>query len=226
MAQEPTRTELQSMLDVITDKMKLNDAQIESLLLEKEELKNQRIQILTQLSSLTKLTKRSRQCNNNNTSHTNNLRMVEYCGSFEWDEAVSNSLHHTFKLNEFRPMQREIINCTLKGNDCFVILPSGGGKSLCYQLPATLPQPFTYSGVTLVISPLISLMIDQVYQLNKIGVSFVNFLCLLACSDNATPMQLNQSRAAFMEPTNRAVKTKKFTTIWRELATATRQSSN
>jgi len=69
-----------------------------------------------------------------------------------------------FGLSEFRPGQKEVIETILAGQDCLCVMPTGGGKSLCYQLPA-LVRP----GVTLVVSPLIALMKDQVDQLEALG---------------------------------------------------------
>ena len=76
-----------------------------------------------------------------------------------------------FRLTGFRPGQEEIIRTVLEGRDTLCVMPTGGGKSLCYQLPAlVLP------GVTLVVSPLIALMKDQVDSLTALGipVSFIN----------------------------------------------------
>ena len=75
-------------------------------------------------------------------------------------------LENIFRHTEFRPFQEEIINHILKGQDALVVLPTGGGKSLCYQLPALM-----FDGVTVVVSPLISLMQDQVMQLQNRGIS-------------------------------------------------------
>ena len=75
-------------------------------------------------------------------------------------------LKRTFGYGEFRPLQREIIEATLDGKDVFALLPTGGGKSLCFQLPA-LSRP----GLTVVVSPLIALMKDQVDQLQASGVA-------------------------------------------------------
>jgi ATP-dependent DNA helicase RecQ len=76
------------------------------------------------------------------------------------------TLQTTFGYNEFRPLQREIIEAHLDGRDVFALLPTGGGKSLCFQLPA-LVRP----GLTIVVSPLIALMKDQVDQLQAAGVA-------------------------------------------------------
>ena len=67
---------------------------------------------------------------------------------------------------QFRPGQERIVDAVLSGDDVLVVMPTGSGKSLCYQLPAIV-----LSGVTLVVSPLISLMKDQVDELNRRGVA-------------------------------------------------------
>jgi len=74
-------------------------------------------------------------------------------------------LEHYFGYEEFRPGQEELINSILSGRDVFGIMPTGGGKSICYQVPALM-----LPGITLVISPLISLMRDQVLALKAAGV--------------------------------------------------------
>jgi ATP-dependent DNA helicase RecQ len=74
-------------------------------------------------------------------------------------------LRDTFGYQQFRPGQQTIINAAISGKDCLVVMPTGGGKSLCYQIPALVMD-----GLTLVVSPLISLMKDQVDQLMAAGV--------------------------------------------------------
>ena len=76
------------------------------------------------------------------------------------------TLKTTFGYGAFRPLQREIIETALADQDVFALLPTGGGKSLCFQLPALL-RP----GLTVVVSPLIALMKDQVDQLQAVGVA-------------------------------------------------------
>ena len=79
---------------------------------------------------------------------------------------LQRTLKKTFGYDEFRPLQREIIEATLGGRDVVALLPTGGGKSLCFQLPALLRE-----GLTVVVSPLIALMKDQVDQLEAAGVA-------------------------------------------------------
>ncbi len=76
------------------------------------------------------------------------------------------TLKTTFGYSEFRPLQREIMEASLAGRDVLALLPTGGGKSMCFQLPALL-RP----GLTVVVSPLIALMKDQVDQLQAAGVA-------------------------------------------------------
>ncbi|HEY5778761.1 MAG TPA: DNA helicase RecQ [Terrimicrobiaceae bacterium] len=81
-------------------------------------------------------------------------------------DSLLDTLKQTFGYSEFRPLQRQIMETSLEGRDVFALLPTGGGKSLCFQLPALLRQ-----GLTVVVSPLIALMKDQVDQLQATGVA-------------------------------------------------------
>jgi ATP-dependent DNA helicase RecQ len=86
-------------------------------------------------------------------------------------DTLRNALETHFGFREFRPLQEEIIREVIGGRDAFVLMPTGGGKSLCFQLPALL-----LPGLTVVVSPLIALMKDQVDALveNGIAATFIN----------------------------------------------------
>ncbi|KAF9685004.1 hypothetical protein SADUNF_Sadunf03G0009200 [Salix dunnii] len=80
--------------------------------------------------------------------------------NFPWTKKLEANNKKVFGNHSFRPNQREVINATMSGYDVFVLMPTGGGKSLTYQLPALICP-----GVTLVISPLVSLIQDQIMHL-------------------------------------------------------------
>jgi superfamily II DNA helicase RecQ len=99
--------------------------------------------------------------------------------TFPWDGQVDACLAR-LGIPSFREPQRAVVNCALSRQDCFVIMPTGGGKSLCYQLPAMLAGGADGSGaddtaagqpLTIVISPLVSLMADQVAQMKQAGIA-------------------------------------------------------
>jgi ATP-dependent DNA helicase RecQ len=85
--------------------------------------------------------------------------------------AAQEVLRSIFGYNEFRGNQAFIIDHLIQGNDALVLMPTGGGKSLCYQIPAIVRK-----GVGIVVSPLIALMQDQVDALLQVGVkaAFLN----------------------------------------------------
>ena len=88
-----------------------------------------------------------------------------------FDTDPQAALKHHFGFDAFRPLQAEIVDDVLAGRDVFALLPTGGGKSLCFQLPAVM-RP----GLTVVVSPLIALMKDQVDALTSAGIpaTFLN----------------------------------------------------
>ncbi len=107
-------------------------------------------------------------------------------------------LKEVFGYNEFKPLQAEIIQNILEKNDTLVIMPTGGGKSLCYQIPALI-----FDGLTVVISPLISLMKDQVEQLaalNAPAVFLNSTLSQEAYSRNVNRVRSGQAKLLYVAP--------------------------
>ncbi|MFP8489756.1 DNA helicase RecQ [Gracilimonas sp. Q87] len=84
-------------------------------------------------------------------------------------QEAKKTLKETFGYDTFRPLQEDVISQALKRKDALVIMPTGGGKSLCYQIPALI-----FDGLTVVVSPLISLMKDQVEQLREYDINAVH----------------------------------------------------
>lgn len=108
------------------------------------------------------------------------------------------SLQKYFGYSEFRPQQEEIISNVLQGNDGFVLMPTGGGKSLCYQLPALMME-----GLSIVISPLIALMKDQVDALLANGVDAAYLNSTLSADEQSQVifrLRNNQLKILYLAP--------------------------
>ncbi|KAG8090366.1 hypothetical protein GUJ93_ZPchr0011g28878 [Zizania palustris] len=128
--------------------------QIKMLLDRQEELYERE----SQLKAMLEVYKASTVATNNAPS----VAMEDWSGSFSWDSQAEDIRFNVFGISCYRQNQREIINAIMSGRDVLVIMAAGGGKSLCYQLPAVLRD-----GITLVVSPLLSLIQDQVFKLTR-----------------------------------------------------------
>ncbi|KAF0897570.1 hypothetical protein E2562_039264 [Oryza meyeriana var. granulata] len=131
--------------------------QIKELLDRQEQLSERE----SQLKSMLEVSKASRDTIHNEPS----VAPKDWSGSFSWDSRADDIRFNVFGISSYRPNQREIINAIMSGRDVLVIMAAGGGKSLCYQLPAVL-----HDGITLVVSPLLSLIQDQVMGLAALGI--------------------------------------------------------
>lgn len=113
-------------------------------------------------------------------------------------EQALDLLRKVFGYSSFRQGQEEIVSTVMNGQDALGILPTGGGKSVCYQLPALL-----YDGVTLVISPLISLMKDQVDSLMELGIpsTYINSsLTRRESTDRLTRLTRGEYKIVYVAP--------------------------
>ncbi|XP_035815241.1 uncharacterized protein [Zea mays] len=131
--------------------------QIKTLLDRQEELYERQAQLKALLEA-SKLTR-------NTTINTSSVAPEDWSGSFPWDLEADDTRFNIFGISSYRSNQREIINAVMSGRDVLVIMAAGGGKSLCYQLPAVLRD-----GIALVVSPLLSLIQDQVMGLSALGI--------------------------------------------------------
>lgn len=156
------------------------ECELETLLQKQQELLERRQLLRAQIDSVK---------NARAQEESTQLQATDWeCGVFPWTESVRSILKSHFKLDSFRQLQLSCINSTLSKKDTILIMPTGGGKSLCYQLPAIIS-----TGVTLVISPLVSLMEDQLMAVKNLGIES----CMLNASSSRE--EVNQAHGALTD---------------------------
>ena len=149
---------LQKELEDVTAQLSTIQEEIDHLLGLQESLQQRKASLVSQLDELSR----------GQTRHYNELQKDSdkfETETFVWSGQVQYVLENSFKLKKFRPMQLSCVNATLAKYDVILVMPTGGGKSLCYQLPAIIDK-----GFSLVISPLVSLMQDQMMSLDQLGI--------------------------------------------------------
>uniref|UniRef100_A0A182PC96 ATP-dependent DNA helicase n=1 Tax=Anopheles epiroticus TaxID=199890 RepID=A0A182PC96_9DIPT len=132
--------------------------------------------------------------------------------NFTWSAKARELLAKVFSIKDYRPKQLATINALMSGHDVLLLAPTGGGKSLCFQLPALLSR-----GLTVVISPLISLMEDQVWSLERLNIR-AQLLC--STTHKETVSQVHKELSNKRPPTikllyvtpERLAKSKRFMT--------------
>ena len=159
--------ELKSELDEVDSELVYVEQQIEQLLEQQQKLLERRQVLRAQLET-------SEHSSVQEQTLTTPATVDWERGRFSWSERIQDVLKSVFKIDTFRPLQPSCVNATLSLKDTILIMPTGGGKSLCYQLPAILS-----AGITLVVSPLVSLMEDQLLSVKNLNIeaSLLNASC-------------------------------------------------
>ncbi|KAI4327946.1 hypothetical protein L6164_020350 [Bauhinia variegata] len=147
---------LEELLNVEVEIQDVED-QIKALMERQEKLYEKK----SDLQAILEACKESEKHANNGAPST----VENWSGPFEWDSEADDIRLNIFGIPTYRANQREIINAIMSRRDVLVIMAAGGGKSLCYQLPAVLRD-----GIALVVSPLLSLIQDQVMGLSALGI--------------------------------------------------------
>ncbi|XP_059182385.1 ATP-dependent DNA helicase Q1 [Centropristis striata] len=165
----------QAELDSVEAELELVELQIAELLQKQADLTTRKNALLQRLEEACSAAEPSSSSSSSSSKSSgadpvmSKKDMQLYDGTdFPWSIEVEQHLKKSFHLSTFRPLQLRAINLTLSGKDVFLVMPTGRGKSLCYQLPAVCSK-----GFTLVVSPLVSLMEDQNMYLSSINVPAV-----------------------------------------------------
>lgn len=168
--QQKLTDDVQAELDSVEAELELVKLQVSELLKKQHELSARRTALLECLEEACHSAQPSCSAHSVSSELTLNKQDLKRYDTtdFPWSTDVQQHLKTSFQMEEFRPLQLRAINLTLAGRDLFVVMPTGRGKSLCYQLPAVCSK-----GFTLVITPLVSLMEDQIMSLRAVAVPAV-----------------------------------------------------
>ncbi|XP_051911748.1 ATP-dependent DNA helicase Q1 isoform X2 [Hippocampus zosterae] len=160
---------VQAELDCVEAELELVELQIAELHEKKTELSSRKNALLCKLEEACVAASASSSSSQSSRggSELSKDEMQHYDGTdFPWSKDVNHHLKDSFHISKFRPLQLTAINLTMSAKDLFLVMPTGRGKSLCYQLPAICSD-----GFTLVVTPLVSLMEDQIMYLKSIDVA-------------------------------------------------------
>ncbi|XP_061816624.1 ATP-dependent DNA helicase Q1 isoform X1 [Nerophis lumbriciformis] len=160
--------DIQEELDSVEAELELVELQIAELHEKKTELTSRKNALLSKLEDACESASASSSSSKSSKAMSNEEMQQYECTDFAWSRDLTQQLTESFHLSNFRPVQLKAINLTMAGKDLFIVMPTGRGKSLCYQLPAICSD-----GFTLVVTPLVSLMEDQTMYLKSIGLSAV-----------------------------------------------------
>ncbi|XP_046864052.1 ATP-dependent DNA helicase Q1-like isoform X2 [Xenia sp. Carnegie-2017] len=176
---EIQREKLEVEIKSIDDELKRTHSQVEELLRREEELQRRKDILQEKLLDARK----DVPTNEKNSTYWSSM-------SFQWSSKLENLKKTVFGIKKFRPLQLESMNITLSGVDCILLMPTGGGKSLTFQLPALVS-----TGFTLVVSPLVSLMEDQIIFLKKYNIkaALLNASCTKGELDRVQSQMLDKN---------------------------------
>ncbi|KAM6984780.1 ATP-dependent DNA helicase Q1 [Aplochiton taeniatus] len=162
-----TFLEVQEELDSVEAELEVVELQLAELLEKQTELTSRRQRLLQRLEEACDAAQSSGSASASKAAGSGpaiskqDLQIYDK-SDFPWSKDLEQYLKVSFQLSEFRPLQLRAMNLSMSGRDLFLVMPTGRGKSLCYQLPALCSQ-----GFTLVVTPLVSLMEDQLMYLKS-----------------------------------------------------------
>ncbi|KAG8698532.1 hypothetical protein FRC11_014363, partial [Ceratobasidium sp. 423] len=156
------KNELQTHLSSLDAELVSIDAEIQALQEARQNILQEKEALQRELAT----TRAPTRAVKNSATSTKTSRATNYAdpAGFEWTDEVKKRMRSVFGIKDFRLCQEGVVNAVMDGRDVVCVMPTGGGKSLTYQLPALL-----LPGCTLVISPLVALIMDQVMHLRENG---------------------------------------------------------